>query len=77
MNKSIAVSLPLRGAISVGTAFISISPPMIIGPSFIEAHEYCEDQNWIGLLLTPSATTRLRKVGLDRSTMTLFPMTFR
>jgi len=65
MNKSIAVRLPLRGAISVGTAFISISPPMIIGPSFIEAHEYCEDQNWIGLLLTPSATTGLRQVGLE------------
>jgi len=65
MNRSITVRLPLRGAISIGTAFISISPPMIIGPSFIEAHEYCEDQNWIGLLLTPSATTKLRQVGLE------------
>jgi hypothetical protein len=65
INRSITVRLPLRGAISIGTAFISISPPMIIGPSFIEAHEYCEDQNWIGLLLTPSATTKLRQVGLE------------
>lgn len=65
MNRSITVRLPMRGAISVGTAFISISPPMIIGPSFIEAHEYCEDQNWIGLLLTPSATTALRRFGLE------------
>ena len=65
ITRSITVRLPLRGAISVGTAFISTSPPMIIGPSFIEAHEYCEDQNWIGLLLTPSATTALRQVGLE------------
>ncbi|MCE5212919.1 MAG: hypothetical protein LLG40_15360 [Deltaproteobacteria bacterium] len=65
INKSIAVRLPLRGAISVGTAFISSSPPMIIGPSFLEAHEYCEDQNWIGLLLTPSATLAVRRAGLE------------
>jgi hypothetical protein len=65
MNKSITGRLPLRGAISVGTAFISVSPPMVIGPSFLEAHEYCENQKWIGLLLTPSATTALRQVGLE------------
>jgi hypothetical protein len=65
VNKSIEIRLPLRGAISVGTAFISRNPPMVIGPSFIEAHEYCEDQNWIGLLMTPSAVTALRQVGLD------------
>ena len=38
---------------------------MIIGPSFLEAHEYCEDQNWIGLLLTPSATVAVRQAGLE------------
>jgi len=38
---------------------------MIIGASFLEAYQYCEDQNWIGLLLTPSATTTLRKIGLE------------
>jgi hypothetical protein len=65
MNKSVAVRLPVRGAMSVGTAFISKLPPMIIGPSFLEAHEYSEDQDWIGLLLTPSATIRLREAGLE------------
>lgn len=63
--RSIYVELPLRGAISTGTVFISDNPPIIIGQPFVEAHEYCEDQNWIGLLLTPSATTALRKFGLD------------
>ena len=65
MNGSITIKLPLRGAISVGTAFFSIFPPMIIGPSAIEARKYCEDQNWIGLLLTPSATGELRRLRLE------------
>lgn len=65
IERSLAIRLPVRGAISVGTAFTSSSPPMIIGPSFLEAHEYCEDQNWIGLLLTPSATLALRQAGLE------------
>jgi len=65
MDKSITIRLPLRGAISVGTAFTSISPPVVIGPSFLEAHEYCEDQDWIGLLLTPSATIAVRRAGLE------------
>ena len=65
MNKSISIRLPLRGAISVGTAFISNTPPVVIGPSFLEAHEYCEDQDWIGLLLTPSASSAVRQAGLN------------
>jgi len=58
ITKSLEIRLPLRGAISVGTAFTSTSPPIILGPSFLEAHQYCEDQDWIGLLLTPSATLK-------------------
>jgi hypothetical protein len=65
MHRSITIKLPLRGAIIVGTAFISTDPPIVVGLPAIEAHEYCEDQNWIGLLLTPSATTALRQVGLE------------
>ena len=65
IERSFPVRLPLRGAISVGTAFTSSNPPIIIGPSFLEAYDYCEDQDWIGLLLTPSATLRLRDSGLE------------
>jgi hypothetical protein len=65
MHESIYIGLPLRGAISVGTVFISTDPPIVIGLPAIEAYEYCVDQNWIGLLLTPSATTALRQVGLE------------
>jgi len=60
ITKSVEIRLPLRGAISVGTAFTSTSRsrPIILGPSFLEAHQYCEAQDWIGLLLTPSATLK-------------------
>jgi hypothetical protein len=65
IKKSIDIRLPLRGAISVGTALLSTSPPIIIGPCFLEAHEYCEAQDWIGLLLTPRATLAIREAGFD------------
>jgi hypothetical protein len=65
IEKSIYLELPLKGAISIGPAFISISPPIILGSSFVEAYEYCEDQDWIGLLLTPTATATIRSHGLE------------
>jgi len=65
IERSIYVRLPLRGAISAGTVFTSDNPPIIIGQPFVEAYEYCEDQNWIGLLLTPSATTAIRDSDLE------------
>lgn len=65
ITRAIEVRLPLRGAISVGTSFLSSTPPIIIGPSFTDAYEYCEDQNWIGLLLTPSVTKALSEANLN------------
>jgi hypothetical protein len=63
--ESIRVRLPLRGAISVGITFSAEEDPIVIGAPFSEAFGYCEDQDWIGLLLTPSATRALRTAGLD------------
>ena len=65
ITKSIYVELPIRGAISVGPIFFSTDPTIVIGSAFLEAYEYCEAQNWIGLLMTPSATQSLRKIGLE------------
>ncbi len=65
IERSIEVRLPLRGAISVGIAYTSTVPPIVLGEAFIEAYEYSEDQDWIGLLLTPSATRKLREAGLE------------
>ena len=65
MHTSITIMLPLRGAISAGTVYISDYPPIIIGPPSVEAHNYCEDQDWVGLLMTPSATKKIRALGLE------------
>lgn len=65
IETSIKIRLPLRGAISVGTAVTCKAPPIVLGSAFLEAHEYCEDQDWIGLLLTPSATRLLREANLE------------
>lgn len=32
---------------------------IIIGLAALEAYEYCNDQDWIGLILTPSASQKL------------------
>lgn len=65
ITKSIYVGLPIQGAISAGPFCFSTDPPRFMGSAFLEAHEYCEDQDCIGLLLTPSATQLLRKSGLE------------
>jgi hypothetical protein len=65
IHRSIEVRLPVRGAISVGVAYTSSAPTIVLGKPFVEAYEYCEDQDWIGLLMTPTATTRLRTGGLE------------
>ncbi len=65
INQSISIRLPLRGAISVGLTFSAKEHPIILGKPFSEAFQYCEDQDWIGLLLTPSATRALRSAGLE------------
>ncbi|TKB85283.1 MAG: hypothetical protein E8D44_05230 [Nitrospira sp.] len=65
IEKSIYVKLPLRGAISIGDTYISQKPLILVGPAFVEAFEFCEDQDWIGLLLTPSASHALKTIRLD------------
>jgi len=63
--KAINARLPLRGAISSGTLIAEQNRPIILGPAFVEAYEYCEGQDWVGLLMAPSATKRLRDNHLE------------
>jgi len=65
IRASISSRLPVSGAISAGVWFTAVGYHILIGPAFVEAYEYCEDQNWIGLLLTPSGTNETRKAGLN------------
>jgi hypothetical protein len=65
ITKSINLRLPLRGAISVGVSHVAEEHSIVLGKPFLEAFRYCEDQDWIGLLMTPTATRALRNAGLE------------
>jgi 3-isopropylmalate/(R)-2-methylmalate dehydratase small subunit len=60
-----------RGALAVGQLYAEPGQNILVGPSFIDAYEYAEKQNWIGLVLTPSAYTKLQVLGLDPANMPL------
>ena len=62
-----------RGALAIGQLYAKPERNIFIGTSFIEAFEYAEKQNWIGLVLTPNAYTRLKVLDLDPIKM---PLTF-
>lgn len=65
INSCTYIRLPVRGAISFGSVQFGHQKKIIIGKAFLEAHEYSEDQNWIGLILTPSATKELNLHNLN------------
>ena len=54
-----------RGALTVGQLYVEPGRNILVGPSFIDAYEYAEKQNWIGLVLTPSAYAKLQVLGID------------
>jgi hypothetical protein len=57
--------IPMRGAISVGSFMRTRDNRSFIGKAFLEAFEYAEDQDWIGLLITPTAMTKAAAYGLS------------
>ena len=56
--------IPIRGAISVGHITRSEDNRSFMGKAFIDAFVYAEDQDWIGLLLTPTAIEKTSIYGL-------------
>ena len=59
--------IPLRGAIAFGNLYTDEINRLIIGHSLVEAYIYCEDQDWVNLILTPSATIKARELGFTPS----------
>ena len=41
------------------------SRKIIIGSAFLESHKFCEDQDGLGLIITPSAAKELISNGLE------------
>jgi hypothetical protein len=64
ISSCIKIRIPIRGAISVGPLHMTNDGRTLIGKCFFDAYEYCEDQDWLGLLLTPTAITMAESYGL-------------
>jgi len=60
----ITADIPVRGAISCDAFYADRENDLFFGEALIEAYEYGELQDWIGLLLCPSAEERLKHLGL-------------
>jgi hypothetical protein len=56
---------PITGAISVGDFYANKTKTIYLGEALNDAHTYAEKQDWIGLVLTPSARTKLESDGHD------------
>jgi len=57
-------SIPIRGAISVGAFVRGHDNRSLIGRAFVDAHLFGEDQDWLGLILTPTAIQMAASYGL-------------
>ncbi|MFP4674386.1 MAG: hypothetical protein ACLFO5_07345 [Opitutales bacterium] len=59
--------IPMHGALSCGGFFAHAEDNIFIGPALVEAYRLCEDQNWIGFVLSPSALKQLVavEIGVD------------
>ncbi len=57
--------IPVRGSISCGRFYSDEAHSVYFGPALIEAYEWSEGQDWIGLVLCPSCIEKLEK--LNRS----------
>lgn len=65
IHKCIYKRLPIRGAVSFGEITFGHQKKIIMGRAFLESYDYGEDQNWLGLILTPSASLKLKAEGLE------------
>jgi len=65
IGKCLYSRIPLRGAISVGSFTRSYDDRAFMGRAIIEAFKYAEDQDWIGLILTPTAIKKIESYGLN------------
>lgn len=65
MEKCISKGTALRGAIAYGEIVVSCDKRIVLGSAFLDSHQHCEDQDWLGLILTPAAADRLIRANLN------------
>ncbi len=54
-----------RGALSLGDMYANPQKGVFLGPAIIDAYEYVEKQDSLGVVLSPAAVKRLRGTELD------------
>ena len=59
-----SAAMALRGALSFGEFYADKNNGIFLGPAFIDAYQYAEKQNWIGLVINPKACSELQKINL-------------
>lgn len=52
--------IPVRGSITFGPLYSQQQKNIFLGEALIDAYEYGEKQNWLGLVLTPRVSSRLQ-----------------
>jgi hypothetical protein len=57
-------NIPLRGAVACDRFFADFDQRMFFGRALVEAYEFGEGQDWIGLLICPTAVRRIEALGL-------------
>ena len=55
-------TLMMRGALGTGQFYVDKLNNIFLGSAIIDAYEYAEKQNWIGLVVTPSAEKKIRDI---------------
>jgi len=53
----------LRGAIAVGDFYVDMNNSIYLGEALIDAYNFTEKQDWIGMVLTPTAYEKLSTHG--------------
>lgn len=57
--------VPFRGAIACRQMYADFENGVYLGSGMVEAYEYADGQDWVGLVLCPSAMSRMVSFGLE------------
>ena len=63
-DKMLLKRYPLQGAISYGGLYTSKKEGIFLGDAFVDAVKYCNNQNWLGLVYTPSTVEQVQTYGV-------------
>lgn len=61
-QKLILHKIPVRGALSFGDLYTQQEKNIFLGEALMDAYEYGEKQNWLNLVVSPSAYRELEKL---------------